>query len=192
MIRRSARILDVPIDDSGAMEIARRARVTPRVAYRLLRRARDYAQVRVQGMISAPIADEALTLLEVDPGGLDKMDRAILLAILDRFSGGPVSIETLAAALGEDPTLLSTRTSPSCFNRVTSASRRGAVWRRNWHFHISAAPGVANQRTAGYSTDNASTGGAGVRGRRGTSRASGLSPPSPCCPRAEVVLRSFA
>jgi len=103
MIRRSARILDVPIDDSGAMEIARRARGTPRVAYRLLRRVRDYAQVRAQGIISAPIADEALTLLEVDHGGLDKTDRAILLAILDRFSGGPVGIETLAAAVGEEP-----------------------------------------------------------------------------------------
>jgi Holliday junction DNA helicase RuvB len=103
MIRRSARILDIPIGDSGAMEIAKRARGTPRVAFRLLRRVRDYAQVRAQGVISAAIADEALTLFEVDRGGLDKIDRAILLALLDRFGGGPVRIEALAAAIGEEP-----------------------------------------------------------------------------------------
>jgi len=102
IVRRSARILNVPIDDSGAMEIARRARGTPRIANRLLRRVRDYAQVRAQGMISAAVADQALALLEVDHRGFDKMDRSILLAIIDKFSGGPVGVETLAAAVGEE------------------------------------------------------------------------------------------
>jgi len=102
IVRRSARILDVPIDDSGAMEIARRARGTPRIANRLLRRVRDFAQVRAQGIISAPVADQALALLEVDHRGFDKMDRAILLTIIDKFSGGPVGVETLAAAVGEE------------------------------------------------------------------------------------------
>ncbi len=102
IVRRSAKILDVPIEDSGAVEIARRARGTPRIANRLLRRVRDFAQVRAQGVISALVADQALALLEVDHRGFDKMDRAILLAIIDKFSGGPVGVETLAAAIGEE------------------------------------------------------------------------------------------
>ena len=102
IVRRSARILDVPIDDSGALEIALRARGTPRIANRLLRRVRDFAQVRAQGSISQEVADQALKLLEVDQRGFDKMDRAILLTIIDKFSGGPVGVETLAAAVGEE------------------------------------------------------------------------------------------
>jgi Holliday junction DNA helicase RuvB len=102
IVRRSARILNVPIEDSGSIEIARRARGTPRIANRLLRRVRDFAQVRAQGVITAPVADQALQLLEVDHQGFDKMDRAILLTIIDKFSGGPVGVETLAAAVGEE------------------------------------------------------------------------------------------
>ena len=102
IVRRSARILNVPIEESGAEEIARRARGTPRIANRLLRRVRDFAQVRAQGIITAPVADDALRLLEVDHQGFDKMDRAILLTIIDKFSGGPVGVETLAAAIGEE------------------------------------------------------------------------------------------
>jgi len=102
IVRRSARILNVPIEDSGAVEIARRARGTPRIANRLLRRVRDFAQVRAQGVITAEVADQALKLLEVDQQGFDKMDRAILLTIIDKFSGGPVGVETLAAAVGEE------------------------------------------------------------------------------------------
>ncbi len=102
IVRRSARILNVPIDESGAIEIARRARGTPRIANRLLRRVRDFAQVRAQGVISGEVADQALALLEVDRRGFDKMDRAILLTIIDKFSGGPVGVETLAAAIGEE------------------------------------------------------------------------------------------
>ena len=102
IVQRSARILGVPIEDTGAMEIARRARGTPRIANRLLRRVRDFAQVRAQGVISEAVADQALALLEVDRLGFDKMDRAILLTIIDKFSGGPVGVETLAAAIGEE------------------------------------------------------------------------------------------
>ncbi len=102
IVRRSARILNVPIDASGAIEIARRARGTPRIANRLLRRVRDFAQVRAQGSISAEVADQALAMLEVDARGFDKMDRAILLTIIDKFGGGPVGVETLAAAIGEE------------------------------------------------------------------------------------------
>jgi len=102
IIRRSAAILGVPIEPAGADELARRARGTPRVANRLLRRVRDFAQVRAQGVITRDVAGQALELLEVDHRGFDKMDRALLLTIIDKFGGGPVGVETLAAAVGEE------------------------------------------------------------------------------------------
>jgi len=102
IVRRSASLLNVPIQDSGAHEIARRARGTPRLANRLLRRVRDYAQVRADGTITDTVADEALKLLEVDQRGFDRMDRAILLTIIDKFEGGPVGLDTLAASIGEE------------------------------------------------------------------------------------------
>ncbi len=102
ILRRSAAILKVPLDPGGSAEIARRARGTPRIANRLLRRVRDYAQVRADGTITAAVAADALALLEVDGRGFDKMDRAILLAIIEKFGGGPVGLDTLAAAVGEE------------------------------------------------------------------------------------------
>jgi holliday junction DNA helicase RuvB len=102
ILARSASILDVPLDAAGASEIARRSRGTPRVANRLLRRVRDFAQVRAQGRITEDVARDALALLDVDPAGFDRMDRALLLAIIDKFSGGPVGLDTLAAAIGEE------------------------------------------------------------------------------------------
>ena len=102
ILLRSAQILNMAIDDSGAEEIAKRSRGTPRVANRLLRRVRDFAQVQAQGVIDRVVADQALKLLEVDERGLDKMDRKILLTILEKFSGGPVGLETLAVAVNEE------------------------------------------------------------------------------------------
>jgi Holliday junction DNA helicase RuvB len=102
ILARSARILDVPLDPDGASEIARRSRGTPRIANRLLRRVRDYAQVRAGGRVTRDVAHDALRLLEVDEAGFDKMDRALLLAIIDKFAGGPVGLDTLAAAIGEE------------------------------------------------------------------------------------------
>ena len=102
IIRRSAAILDVPLDDEGAREIAQRSRGTPRVANRLLRRVRDFAQVRADGRISLPVAHRALELLEVDRCGFDRMDRELLRTVIDKFGGGPVGVETLAAAIGEE------------------------------------------------------------------------------------------
>ena len=99
---RSARILDVPLDAAGAAEIARRSRGTPRVANRLLRRVRDFAQVRAGGSITDAVARDALALLDVDEAGFDRMDRALLLTIIDKFSGGPVGLDTLAAAIAEE------------------------------------------------------------------------------------------
>ena len=102
IVLRAAGILAVPIDAEGAWEIARRSRGTPRIANRLLRRVRDYAQVKAGGKITKPVTQEALQMLEVDPIGLDKMDTMLLLTLIDKFSGGPVGIETLAAAIGEE------------------------------------------------------------------------------------------
>jgi len=102
ILRRSATILDVTIDADGAAEIARRSRGTPRIANRLLRRVRDFAQVRAGGHITRVVARDALRLLDVDEAGFDRMDRMLLLAIIDKFAGGPVGLDTLAAAVGEE------------------------------------------------------------------------------------------
>src|ERR1700689_5318198 len=102
IVRRSAGILDVPIDELGALRIAQRARGTPRIANRLLRRVRDYAQVKGAGHIDEPTAHAALDLLQVDPQGLDALDRKLLLTIMEKFDGGPVGIESLSAAIGEE------------------------------------------------------------------------------------------
>ena len=102
IVTRSARILGVPIEHDAAREIAKRSRGTPRVANRLLRRVRDYAQVRADGSITAAVADKALRMLEVDEHGLDEVDRRLLRTIIDKFNGGPVGVASLAAALSEE------------------------------------------------------------------------------------------
>lgn len=102
IIVRSAKVLNVEIDRDGAGEIAKRSRGTPRLANRLLKRVRDFAQVKYDGVITKEVADFALDILEVDRLGLDNNDRSILLTIIQKFSGGPVGLDTLAAALGED------------------------------------------------------------------------------------------
>jgi Holliday junction DNA helicase RuvB len=103
IVRRSAEILEVEIDAAGAAEIATRCRGTPRIANRLLRRVRDYAQVRAHGHIDLPTAQAALKILEVDRHGFDETDRRLLLTIIEKFQGGPVGVNTLAAALAEEP-----------------------------------------------------------------------------------------
>ncbi len=102
ILMRSAKLLNVDLDPSGAEEIAKRSRGTPRIANRLLRRVRDFAQVRAQGKVNRSIADQGLKLLEVDEKGLDKMDRKILTTILEKFNGGPVGLDTLAVAVQEE------------------------------------------------------------------------------------------
>ena len=106
ILSRSAKILDVPADAAGVAEIARRSRGTPRVANRLLKRVRDFAQVRAGGKITAPVAQDALARLDVDEFGLDDMDARLLKTIIEQFSGGPVGLTTIAAAVGEDPNTL--------------------------------------------------------------------------------------
>ena len=106
IVQRSARLLGVRIDEGGCDEVSRRSRGTPRVANRILRRVRDFAQVRHQGEITHAVAVEALELFEVDSAGLERIDRAILRAIAERFAGGPVGLSTLAVAIGEEPDTL--------------------------------------------------------------------------------------
>ena len=103
IVLRSAGLLNVPTDAAGGLEIARRSRGTPRIANRLLRRVRDYAQVKGEGHIDTQLADRALKMLDVDPQGFDVMDRKLLEAIIHRFDGGPVGLDSLAAAIGEEP-----------------------------------------------------------------------------------------
>lgn len=106
IVKRSASVLGVKIDDDGAMELARRSRGTPRLANRLLKRVRDFAQVRFDGDITKEAADYALDLLEVDKLGLDNIDRGVILTMIERFNGGPVGLDTLAASIGEDAATL--------------------------------------------------------------------------------------
>ncbi len=106
IISRSAALLQIPIDQAGALEMGHRSRGTPRIANRLLKRVRDYAQVKGDGHITATIADKALQMLEVDRQGLDEMDRRILLTIIDKFQGGPLGLDTLATAVCEEKTTI--------------------------------------------------------------------------------------
>jgi Holliday junction DNA helicase RuvB len=102
IVRRSARILGVPLEGDASGEIARRSRGTPRIANRLLRRVRDFAQVRADGRITVDVAESALKLLEVDEHGFDEIDRKLLRTIIDKFGGGPVGVNTIAAAISEE------------------------------------------------------------------------------------------
>jgi Holliday junction DNA helicase RuvB len=102
IVQRSARLLSVDLEKDGATEISRRARGTPRIANRLLRRVRDYAEVKADGKVTKPIADAALKMLDVDALGFDLMDRKLLLAVIEKFAGGPVGLENLAHAIGEE------------------------------------------------------------------------------------------
>jgi Holliday junction DNA helicase RuvB len=106
IVVRSARLLNIEIEENGAREIARRCRGTPRIANNLLRRVRDYAQVRADGRITAAIADQALAMLEIDENGLDEMDKRILETLIAKFAGGPVGVNSLAVAVGEEPDTL--------------------------------------------------------------------------------------
>ena len=131
IVKRSAKVLGVEIDEEGACEIARRSRGTPRLANRLLKRVRDFAQVKYDGVITRHVADFALDILDVDQLGLDNNDRTLLLTLIQKFSGGPVGLETLAASIGEDSGTLEDVYEPYLIDeRAHQRGRRGAGWRR--------------------------------------------------------------
>jgi holliday junction DNA helicase RuvB len=141
IVRRSAAILEVGIDDGGARRIAQRSRGTPRIANRLLRRVRDYAQVRARGYIDEAVATAALDLLEVDREGFDTLDRKLLMAVIERFDGGPVGIDSLAAALGEERGTLEDVTEPFLIQQgFLIRTARGRMVTRTAYLHFGLKP----------------------------------------------------
>ena len=145
IVTRSAGILEVALDAAGAHEIARRSRGTPRIANRLLRRVRDYAQVEAQGHIDAAVADAAMDMLDVDPRGFDVMDRRLLLTIIEKFDGGPVGIESLAAAIGEERGTIEDVLEPFLIQQgLLMRTARGRMATRQAYLHFGiAAPSRA-------------------------------------------------
>ena len=147
IVRRSARLLEVQIVDDGAMEIARRSRGTPRIANRLLRRVRDYAQVKADNVVTREVADAALSMLDVDPHGLDFMDRKLLLAVIEKFQGGPVGVDNLAAAIGEERDTIEDVLEPYLIQQgLLQRTPRGRMATLNAyrHFGIAAPAASAN------------------------------------------------
>jgi holliday junction DNA helicase RuvB len=141
VVTRSAGILGVPLVSEGAKRIAERSRGTPRIANRLLRRARDFAQVKGDGTITAAMAAAALDLLEVDPLGFDQLDRKLLMTIIDKFEGGPVGIDSLAAAIGEERGTLEDVIEPFLIQQgFLMRTARGRVATRNAYLHFGLTP----------------------------------------------------
>lgn len=137
IVTRSAGVLGASIDEAGATELARRSRGTPRLANRLLKRVRDFAQVKFDGVITKEVADYALNLLEVDKEGLDKNDRNILFTIMEKYSGGPVGLDTLAASLGEDAGTLEDVYEPYLlFNGFINRTPRGRMVTKHCYEHF--------------------------------------------------------
>ncbi|PHS24485.1 MAG: Holliday junction branch migration DNA helicase RuvB [Methylophaga sp.] len=145
IVQRSARIFNVSLDVSGANEIARRSRGTPRIANRLLRRVRDYAEVKFDGNITAEIARQALNLLNVDDNGFDMMDRKLLLAIIEKFEGGPVGVDNLAAAIGEERGTIEDVLEPFLIQEgFIMRTPRGRVATKRAYLHLGLTPAMSN------------------------------------------------
>ena len=141
IVARSARLLEVHTDTDGAREVARRSRGTPRIANRLLRRVRDFAEVKAAGRITAEVADQALNMLHVDHHGLDHMDRRLLLAMLEKFDGGPVGVDSLSAAIGEERDTIEDVIEPYLIQQgLMMRTARGRVVTRQAWTHFGMAP----------------------------------------------------
>ncbi|MBV1880162.1 MAG: Holliday junction branch migration DNA helicase RuvB [Pseudomonadales bacterium] len=145
IVQRSAGILGVSIDSEGANEIAKRARGTPRIANRLLRRVRDFAEVKADGKITSLVADQALSMLDVDALGLDQMDRRLLLAMIEKFDGGPVGIDNIAAAVGEESGTLEDVIEPYLIQQgYVMRTPRGRVVTKHAYLHFGLNPPQQN------------------------------------------------
>jgi Holliday junction DNA helicase RuvB len=139
--RRSAEIMKLQIEDEGARQIAGRARGTPRIANRLLRRVRDFAEVEADGIVSGPVACSAMDMLQVDPHGFDAMDRRLLLTIIEKFDGGPVGIDSLAAAIGEERGTIEDVLEPFLIQQgFMMRTARGRVATKNAYLHFGLTP----------------------------------------------------
>jgi Holliday junction DNA helicase RuvB len=155
IVARSAGLLEMHVVDEGAFEIARRSRGTPRIANRLLRRVRDYAEVRADGRVTREVADAALRMLDVDHAGLDVMDRKLLSAVLEKFDGGPVGLDNLAAAIGEERDTIEDVLEPFLIQQgYLQRTPRGrmATSMAYQHFGL-AAPGKVNSAAELWSKD---------------------------------------
>jgi Holliday junction DNA helicase RuvB len=138
---RSADKLGVTIDEAGAREVARRSRGTPRIANRLLRRVRDFAEVKRDGTVNAQIADEALNMLKVDEHGFDAMDRRVLLTLIDKFDGGPVGIDSLAASISEERDTIEDVIEPFLIQQgFIMRTPRGRIATRTAYLHFGLKP----------------------------------------------------
>jgi len=145
IVTRSSGLLEMPISPDGALEIAKRSRGTPRIANRLLRRVRDYAEVRAQGEATREVADAALTMLDVDAQGLDMMDRKLLLTVIEKFTGGPVGVDNLAAAIGEERDTIEDVLEPYLIQQgYLQRTPRGRIATANAYKHF----GLAQPRNA--------------------------------------------
>lgn len=141
IVKRSATILNITIDQAGAMEIARRSRGTPRIANRLLRRVRDYAQVKASGHVDAQVADKALAMIDVDKCGFDYMDRKLLETIIHKFDGGPVGVDNLAAAISEERGTIEDVLEPYLIQQgFLMRTPRGRVATKSAYLHFGLAP----------------------------------------------------
>jgi Holliday junction DNA helicase RuvB len=138
IVSRSAGLLNVTLGEDGAFEVARRSRGTPRIANRLLRRVRDYAEVKSDGIVTAQVADAALAMLDVDPAGLDVMDRKLLAAILEKFGGGPVGLDNVGAAIGESTDTIEDVIEPFLIQQGYLQRTPRGGWQRHWPTPISA------------------------------------------------------
>jgi Holliday junction DNA helicase RuvB len=139
--RRSAGILNLPIEDAGATAIATRSRGTPRIANRLLRRVRDFAEVEGDGVVTEAVAEHAMNVLQVDPHGFDAMDRRLLMTIIEKFDGGPVGIESIAAAIGEERGTIEDVVEPYLIQQgFMMRTARGRVATKNAYLHFGLAP----------------------------------------------------
>jgi Holliday junction DNA helicase RuvB len=146
IVTRSAGILGVPIDAEGAVRIAQRARGTPRIVNRLLRRVRDFAEVKAEGRITDAVARAALDLLDVDPQGFDPMDRRLMLTIIEKFDGGPVGVDSLAAALGEERGTIEDVIEPFLIQQgYIMRTARGRVATRSAYLHFGLSPPPAER-----------------------------------------------
>jgi len=150
IVERSARILGVPTDEAGAVRIAQRSRGTPRIANRLLRRVRDYAEVKAQGRVTESVAQAALDLLDVDPQGFDPMDRRLMLTIIEKFDGGPVGVDSLAAAIGEERGTIEDVIEPFLIQQgFIMRTARGRVATRNAYLHFGLTPPALERAGSG-------------------------------------------
>lgn len=157
IVTRSARLLNIAIDTNGATEIARRSRGTPRIANRLLRRVRDYAQVKGDGTVNGDIADKALNMLQVDASGFDHMDRRLLLTMIEKFSGGPVGIDSLAAAISEERDTIEDVLEPYLIQQgyIARTPRGRVVTEHGYkHFGLKANSAAATEQASNRTEDD--------------------------------------